>query len=145
MALRAPQYTELSMLHDAHGAPLLRQLYNPAEQLLYCQWFGNLTPETVITAARANLAVLQKLHAPLLLNDKTVATGDWTEAMPWVEFEWAPLAHEYGLRAFAYVFAPDVHNQLAALEVFTLARQQLAVRLFHNVETARAWLRQQLR
>jgi len=134
----------LGLLHDKHGAPLLRQLYYTPEQLLWVQWFGNLTPESVITGAKAVLMAQQKLRPLLLLNDKSMATGDWSDAMEWVEFEWLPLARQYDLHAFAYVFSPDMHNQLAALEFFSRVRQQLPIQLFYDIDTAHTWLREQL-
>jgi hypothetical protein len=134
----------LGLLRDEHGAPLLRQLSYAPEQLLCVQWFGNLTTESVIAGAKTVLTAQQKLRPALLLNDKSIATGDWNDAMDWVEFEWLPLAQQYGLRAFAYVFSPDVHNQLSALEFFARVRQQLPIQLFYDVDTAHAWLREQL-
>lgn len=131
---------QLGLLHDAHGAPLLRQLYFPSEQLLCGQWYGNLTSESVIAGARASLTSMRQLRPALVLNDKSIATGDWTDAMDWVEYEWLPLAQEYGLRAFAYVFSPDMHNQLAALEFFTRIRPHLAIQLFHDADAAHLWL-----
>ncbi|MBO0360185.1 hypothetical protein J0X19_19645 [Hymenobacter sp. BT186] len=134
---------DLGLLHDAHGAPLLRQLYYPHEQLLYVQWFGNLTAEGVVTGARAVLETQQKLPCLALLNDKQTSTGDWTEAMEWLEFEWMPQAHGLGLRAFAYVFAPDLNNQLASLDFVNRAKQLLSIQVFYDTETALAWLRNQ--
>ena len=139
-----PGVQVLGLLRDEHGASLLRQLYYPPEHLLWVQWFGNLTPESVIAGAKAVLTTQQKLRPLLLLNDKSVATGDWSEAMDWVEFEWLPLAQQYDLRAFAYVFSPDMNNQLAALEFLTRVRQQLPIQLFYDLDTAQSWLRAQL-
>jgi hypothetical protein len=130
----------LGLLRDEHGAPLLRQLYYSPEQLLCGQWFGNLTSESVIAGGKACLLGMQQVRPALVLNDKSVATGDWTEAMDWLEYEWLPLAQQYGMRAFAYVFSPDMHNQLAALEFFTRVRPHVAIKLFYDGDTAHAWL-----
>ncbi|AII50998.1 hypothetical protein N008_03245 [Hymenobacter sp. APR13] len=131
---------QLGFLRDEHGAPLLRQLYYAPEQLLCGQWFGNLTAESVIAGGKACLQGMQQLRPVLVLNDKSVATGDWTEAMDWLEYEWLPLAQQYGMRAFAYVFSPDMHNQLAALEFFTRIRPHVAIKLFYDADSAHAWL-----
>jgi hypothetical protein len=134
---------DLGLVYDAHGAPLLHQFYFPAEQMLYAQWFGNLTAETVVAGARAVLLTQEKLRFPLLLNDKQSSTGDWSEAMEWLEFEWLPQAHSLGLRAFAYVFAPDLNNQLASLEFVARSSQHLSIQVFYDPAIARAWLRTQ--
>lgn len=137
----APQ--DLGLLHDTHGAPLLHQLYYPHERLLYVRWFGNLTAETVVTGAQAVLETQQKLPCLMVLNDKQTSTGDWTEAMEWLEFEWLPQAYGLGLRAFAYVFAPDLHNQLSSLDFVNRTSQVLSIQVFYDTDTALNWLRAQ--
>ena len=134
---------QLGLLRDEHGAPLLRLLYYPSESMLYAQWFGNLTPESVIAGAQAALEAQQKLRPALLRNDKSAATGDWSEAMDWLEFEWLPLAIHYGMHAFAYVFAPDMINQPSALEFATRVGQHRPIQLFYDVDTASAGLLKQ--
>lgn len=134
---------ELSPVFDTHGVLLLRQVYYPKEQLLYVQWFGNLTAETVVMAAQAVLETQNKLPVTLLLNDKQASTGDWTEAMEWLEFEWLPQAHATGLRAFAYVFSPELHNHLASQDFVNRASQFLSIQVFYDNSTAYNWLRTQ--
>jgi hypothetical protein len=135
---------ELGLLRDEHGAPLLRQLYCAPEQLLCGQWFGNLTAESVIAGGKAALQCMQQWRPVLLLNDKSVATGDWLEAMDWLEYEWLPLARQFGMKAFAYVLAPDMHNQLAALEFITRIQPHVAIKLFYDANSAHQWLLKQL-
>jgi len=134
----------LGLVLDSHGAPLLHQYYFPTEQLLYVQWFGNITAESVVAGARAVLVTQERLQVPLLLNDKHRATGDWSEALEWLEFEWLPQSCRYGLRAFAYVFVPDLHNQLASVEFVSRCNPQLAIQVFYDTSVARAWLHEQL-
>ncbi|SHL47346.1 hypothetical protein [Hymenobacter psychrotolerans] len=138
-----PRAEHLGLLRDEHGAPLLRLLYYTAESLLYAQWFGNLTAESVVAGARAALVAQQQLQPALLLNDKSVATGDWTESMDWLEVEWLPLTLRHGLRAFAYVFAPDMLNQPSALDFAARVSRQLSIQLFYDLDTALTWLRRQ--
>lgn len=135
-----PDAQDLGLVLDAHGAPLLQQFYFPAEQLLYVQWFGDLTAESVVTGAQAVLLTQEQLRFPLILNNKHGSTGDWSEAMEWLEFEWLPQAYELGLRAFAYVFAPDLNNQLASLDFVARSSQLLSIRVFCDADAARAWL-----
>lgn len=135
-----PDAQELGLVLDAHGAPLLQQFYLPAEQLLYVQWFGNLTADSVVAGAQAVLATQEQLKFPLLLNNKHGSTGDWSEAMEWLEFEWLPQAYRLGLRAFAYVFAPDLNNQLASLDFVARSSQLLSIQVFYDADSARTWL-----
>lgn len=136
----SPDAEDLGLVLDAHGAPLLQQFYFPTEQLLYVQWFGNLTAESVVTGAQAVLLTQEQLRFPLLLNNKHGSTGDWSEAMEWLEFEWLPKAYTLGLRAFAYVFAPDLNNQLASLDFVARSSQLLSIQVFYDADTARTWL-----
>ncbi|GAA4017966.1 hypothetical protein GCM10022408_34560 [Hymenobacter fastidiosus] len=143
MAALSSSYTDLQSVHDAHGRLIASFRHYSDEQLLYVHWTGNLTGEEVIRVAKVAGAIQQALHCPLLLNDKTDATGDWSEALPWLEYEWLPLAIEAGLRAFAYVFSPDMRNQSISLEFAERVSQQMPIQLFYDVDTAWQWLRRQ--
>ncbi|UPL49967.1 hypothetical protein [Hymenobacter sublimis] len=133
----------LGSLPDAHGHPLVEFHHSPTHQLLYVQWFGNLTGREIIRVARDGLGLHARLRYPLLLNDKSQATGDWSEAMDWLEYEWLPQAMDTGLRAIAYVFSPEVHNQLVSVDFFERVRQQLPIQLFHKLPAAWEWLAQE--
>lgn len=135
----------LDSLLDENGKPLVDVRHAPKQGLLHVQWYGNLTGREVIHVARHNLKLQATLHHPLLLNDKSHATGDWSEAMEWLEYEWLPQAMLDGLRAVAYVFSPDMHNQLASFEFFERVRQYLSIQMFYDVPTALKWLQSQPR
>ncbi|WP_084539093.1 hypothetical protein [Hymenobacter daecheongensis] len=130
-------------LHDEYGLPLLRYTYYPAEQLLHTQWYGNLTADSVIFGAQTTLVLAQQLGYAYLLNDTSQTTGDWSEAMAWLEYEWLPQAQEYGLRACAYVYTQNMDNQLMALDFLTHLEAYLPIKPFPDLEAARAWLLQQ--
>ncbi|SHJ04850.1 hypothetical protein SAMN02745146_2113 [Hymenobacter daecheongensis DSM 21074] len=143
MAALSTSYTDLQTVLDEHGRLIASFRHYPNEQLLYIRWSGNLTGKEVIRVAMAGGAIQQELHCPLLLNDKTDATGDWSEALPWLEYEWLPQALAEGLRAFAYVFSPDMQNQIISLEFAERVSKQLPIQLFYDVSTAWEWLRRQ--
>lgn len=138
-----PGAHNLGVLRDAHGAQILQQYYYLPDQTIYAQWFGNLTADAAIAGAKAMLPPMQKLHLPLVLCDKSMSTGDWTDALPWLEYEWLPLVHQYGVRAFAYVFSPDMHNQLSALAFCARTNMHLPVQMFYDADLAREWLMEQ--
>lgn len=133
----------LSTIPDAYGKLLIEYWHYEAEQVLYTRWHGNLTAEEVIKGAEHAATLLSTLHCPLLLNDKHHSSGDWSEAMTWLEYEWLPRALKEGLKAIAYVFAPDVSNQIVSVEFAKRAEQHLAIRLFYSVPAAWGWLRRQ--
>ena len=135
----------LGTVADANGKPLVDFLHSPTQKVLCARWYGNLTGREVTRVAQEYLRAQTTLHCPLLLNDKSQATGDWSEAMDWLEYEWLPQAMEGGLHAIAYVFSPDMHNQLASLAFFERVRKHLPIQLFYDVPAAWQWLRTQLR
>lgn len=138
-----PPLIHLDSLTDSNGKPLADFKHSPELGLLYVQWFGNLTGPDVIKGARHHLDIQATLHYPLLLNDKCLATGDWSEAMEWLEYEWVPESIRMGLRTMAYVFSPDMHNQLASFDFFERMQQHLHIQLFYNTPAALLWLRKQ--
>ena len=137
------QLHPLGTLPDANGSPLVELHYRAAQKVLYVRWFGNLTGREVIYVAREALKLQNTLAITLLLNDKTSATGDWSDAMDWLEYEWLPQATEKDLRAIAYIFSPDMHNQLASVEFFERVRQYIPIQMFHDLPAAWQWLRRQ--
>ncbi|OWP63237.1 hypothetical protein CDA63_10305 [Hymenobacter amundsenii] len=132
----------LGSLTDTNGKPLVDIQHSPERGLVYVQWFGNLTSREVVQVARSYLDIQTKLHNPLLLNDKRLATGDWSEAMEWLEYEWLPACIHAGLRTIAYVFSPDMHNQLASLDFYERVQQHLHLKLFYDMPAALQWLQQ---
>ena len=128
---------------DTHGQLLIEFWHYEAEQVLYARWYGNLTATEVIQGAQQATALQSWLHCPLLLNDKHHSTGDWSEAMTWLEYEWLPQAVKDGLRAVAYVFATDVSNQIVSLEFAKRVQPHLAIKLFYSLSEAWGWLRHQ--
>jgi hypothetical protein len=136
-------YLDLGPALDEYQRPIAFFRVYPDQQLLYVRWTGNITGPEVIRVATAAGPIQQKYHCPLLLNDKTDATGDWSDALPWLEYDWLPAAIEAGLRAFAYVFSPDMQNQIISIEFAEHVGRYLPIQLFYDVNSALEWLRRQ--
>ncbi|WP_303310723.1 hypothetical protein [Hymenobacter sp. BT730] len=136
-------YADLGTVSDKHGVAIATFRHYPSEQLLYIIWNGNLTGKEVIQVAKEGLKILEEFHIPLVLNDKTKATGDWSEALPWLEYEWLPDAMQEGLRAFAYIFSPDVQSHIVSAEFVEKIGKYLPIQLFYDMPSAMQWLQQQ--
>ena len=134
-------YTQLPDIHDARGLLIATCHYYPDAQLLHLEWNGNLTSSEVIAVAKSFLALQPLLPVPRLLNDKTNSTGDWSEAMSWLEYEWLPQATKGGLQAVAYVFSPELDNQYVSFQFIEKVRQHIPIEHFYKKEEAFAWLR----
>lgn len=136
-------YTDLGTVTDAHGQPIASFRVYPEQQMLYIRWTGNITGPEVIRVATAAGPIQAQYRCPLLLNDKTDSTGEWSEALAWLEYEWLPAALQGGMRAFAYVFSPDMQNQIISIEFAERVGKQLPIQLFYDLDTALEWLRRQ--
>lgn len=132
--------TQLLSLLDEHGASLAEYLYYPADELLVVRWHGQLTGDAIVRGVEHGAAWRDQLHYSLILNDKSDTGGDWSDALPWLQYEWLPVALEAGVRAMAYVFSPDTENRFASQDFVTALRPHMAIELFEDLNTALAWL-----
>lgn len=132
--------THLLTLDDAHGAALAEYFFYPDDALLYVRWHGHLTGPEVIRGAQQGVRWRGQLRYTRILSDTRDASGDWSDALPWLQYEWLPLALEGGVRAVAYVFAPSCDNLFASRQFVAALRPHLAIRLFDDLAAGAAWL-----
>lgn len=131
---------QILSLTDSHGAPLADYLFYPDQELMYVRWHGHLTGAEVIRGVQQGTHWREQLHYSLVLNDKSDTSGDWRDALPWLQYEWLPRALKLGLRAVAYVFSPDRENQFASREFVEALRPRLSIEVFEDPDAALAWL-----
>ena len=62
-----------------------------------------------------------------ILNDKRDTGGDWSEALPWLQYEWLPQAVASGVRAMAYLFSPDLEAQLVSHEFVAAVQEHIQI------------------
>ena len=134
---------QLSTIVDSYGAPLAEYYFFPDHSLLYISWHGQLTAAEVIRGVLEGTRLLEKYALRGVLNDKRDTGGDWSEALPWLEYEWMPKAIAAGLRAIAYILSPNLDAQIVSQEFVTTIRSHIQVSLFTNEEDARQWLQAQ--
>lgn len=130
-------------LNDRYGAQLAEFYYLPQGQVLYIQWHGNLTANEVIRAVSEGSKLMADYPFAQVLNDKRATSGDWSEALPWLEYEWLPLAVAGGIRSIAYLLSPDLESQIVSQEFVDSIGRQLHTALFLHEEPAQRWLMQQ--
>ena len=130
-------------LNDRFGAPLAEFYYLPLGRVLYVHWHGNLTAEAVIRAVTEGSKLMATHPFTRILNDKRETSGDWREALPWLEYEWLPLAVAGGIRAVAYLLSPDLESQIVSQEFMDDIGRQVHTALFLHEEPARRWLVEQ--
>ena len=130
-------------LNDRYGAPLAEFYYLAQGHVLYVHWHGNLTADEVIRAVTKASTLTAQYPFTRVLNDKRETSGDWSEALPWLEYEWLPQAVAAGIRAVAYLLSPDLESQIVSQEFVESIGHQLHTALFLHEEPARLWLNQQ--
>lgn len=140
--------TRLRSLHDQHGAPLVDFDWYPTLDLLYVYWHGHLTAASVVQGVQSALELPQFATRPLprrALTNHQQVSGTWTEALPWLQYDWLPQAHARGLRLLAHVASQDPACRLSLqheLPEFNDALRQLlsGVRSFRHEPPAWYWL-----
>jgi len=139
----APDATHLTTLSDSYGAPLAEYFFTASNRLLYIRWHGHLTGPAVIRGVAAAMQLLEAHPFNLVLNDKRDTGGDWSEALPWLQYEWQPEAVAAGIRAIAYLLSPDFNAQLVSHEFVGAMQGRIRVALFTSEIRARRWLQAQ--
>ncbi|WP_226163449.1 hypothetical protein [Hymenobacter terricola] len=130
-------------MSDSYGAPLADYYFLPDEDLLYIRWHGHLTGAAVIQGAQKAGQLREQYPYSKVLNDKRDTAGDWSDALPWLQYEWLPAAVAAGLRAMAYILSPDLHAQVVSHEFVEAVGHHLNVELFTAEAEAQRWLQTQ--
>ena len=128
--------------HD--GALLGFITIEESSELLVGRWLGHCTPETVVTGMSLALRLLSHYPCRAVLSDGSGATGDWSDLVPWMQYDMLPRLVEAGVQFIANVRSPDPAGRLAHQEYARHAAQHLTIRLFDEPQSAREWLRQEL-
>jgi hypothetical protein len=126
-------------LSHADGEIFLTLRLHPA--YIEAKWFGHITAGDVVTASKVYLALLQTYPCPdRMLNDKSMATGDWCEANDWIEYEWLPQALRAGLRYLAHVYSNNMFSRLSARDLYFRVTPRLQMQNFNNRREGLRWL-----
>jgi hypothetical protein len=133
-------HRRLLTLDDDYGAPLAEFTHYPSADVLHVRWLGHMTAAEVVRGVKHGGQWRNELHYSRVLNDKSEAGGDWSEALPWLQYEWLPLAVAAGIKAMAYVFSPDRENRMVSREFVEAVRPYMAIKVFDNTDQAWAWL-----
>jgi hypothetical protein len=134
----------LLTLPDAHGALLAEFDFFPEHEILWVHWHGHLTPAAVVAATEAAIELRPNGTAPRrLLSDESQASGDWSEAMPWMQYEWLPNAARQGLKAMAFVMSPDPASTSGDSGFIADGQRLMAIGVFRNTLSAWQWLLRQ--
>lgn len=115
--------------------------YDILDDVLYVNWTGNQTKETVMDGCERILDYLKQYHCKKVLNDNTDVTSIWDDASEWVAVNWFPLMYEAGCKLFAWVYSPNVYSKLSAYKTLTYGIKGIIVTAFQSRENAAGWLK----
>lgn len=138
--------TRLLSLRDTHGAPLVDYDWYPPLDLLHAYWHGHLTAASLVQGVQGGLQLAlfqgQNLPRRVLTNHQQVS-GNWEEALPWLQYDWLPQVQARGLGQLAHVASTDPASRLPEADRHEFAealRQALRVRSFRHYPLAWHWL-----
>ena len=128
-------------LINAFGRVFLTVQVDATNKWVYANWMGYLTSDNVRTGAMAYTTAVANAGYSRVLNDTRLIIGSWDHSLEWVLKEWAPQAAKAGVKQLAMVVAPETLSESTASE-FYHSIKEFEVRMFSNMEDAKAWLRQ---
>ena len=97
-----------------------------------------LPTEKVIQGCQATIDYLRENRCSNMLNDNRKVVGSWSAANEWIANNWVPQVLRLGLKKFAHIVSPGIFGQASAAEMVTRVGTQLEMRLFQDIELARA-------
>ena len=131
----------LTTLADKFGEPLVDLYFVEADALLFLHWHGHVTADEIVRAATTGSQWRAQYSYQRILNDKRAASGEWSEALPWMLFEWTPRAVAFGIRAMADIVARPFGYQPVNEAFAEAVRDQLPVAVFTDEAEALRWIR----
>ncbi|MBT2557624.1 STAS/SEC14 domain-containing protein [Hymenobacter sp. ISL-91] len=129
-------------LTNGFGKVYLTIAYEPANEWVYNNWVGYQTYAGIVAGANACLAPLLAHACPYLLNDNREVIGPWDHAVEWIVTDWAPRALAQGLTHFAHVVSPEALAAISAEAMHIGFGGRLEMKMFGDIDEAKAWLRQ---
>ncbi|WP_207433844.1 hypothetical protein [Sabulibacter ruber] len=115
--------------------------YDVVNDLIYADWSGEQTKESVIDGCEEILRCLTLYNCHKVLNDNTHVKGMWSDAAEWVALDWIPRLGKAGCRFLAHVYSPDVYAKLSADKAVEFGLKDVMVTTFQGKVTAEAWLK----
>lgn len=108
--------------------------------ILYAQWFGVQSEETVKEGGYKLLAMIKEQPYSKLLNCNKNVVGSWDTALDWVETTWTPQMKAAGMRYLAQVIPNSIYLTLTIESLIQRIDKDFEIRVFNNYEDAEAWL-----
>lgn len=125
------------------GSPYLFIERDDQEEWYRLRWVGELTLGTVMEGGIALIKLMEQQPYPRLLNDHRELWGSFDDANQWILEVCVPMLVTRGLRCIGQILSPDIFALLEMESLTPRLGAQVAIRLFGDEESAKAWLRMQ--
>ncbi len=125
---------------NAFGKVVLTVEYNAAQRLVYNNWQGYQTMDSIVKGANACLEVIAQHRCARLLNDNRLVVGPWNHATDWIAQDWTPRAVALGLTHFAHVVSEESFAAMSAEMMYEKISGSFRMRIFGDFEEAKKWL-----
>lgn len=129
----------------AHGLPVLRYELENGGSVLHVEWQAGPPLEDVKLGFQALIELLRVHRCPIILSDSNGGSGDWSDLIPWVRYEFLPPAIACGVRCLADVLPLDPANSFSVYQWREQTKGLLIHGVFNNLKTAREWIVNELR
>ena len=128
-----------------NGAPILRYEIESPGPVLHVEWQHGPPLDDVKHGFQALVPLLREHHCAAIVSDSNGGSGDWSDLIPWVRYEFLPPAIATGLRYLADVLPVDAANSFSVYRWREQTRGLLPHGVFNTLGAARAWVQGQLR
>ena len=115
--------------------------YNAIDDILFADWTGEQTRETIMDGCEKMLLYLKQFRCQKILNDNTNVTSIWSHAAEWVETDWFPRLSAAGCAFLAWIYSPNIYSKLSADEALRFGTGSIITITFHDKSTAESWLK----
>ncbi|WP_210516642.1 hypothetical protein [Hymenobacter terricola] len=133
--------------HDSFGAVVADYTFFPGTEVLYVRWHGHMTSDELVRAAYVGLQLNQQWQPQGLMQDLRGSSGEWGEALSWLEYEWIPgiKANCPNLRGIAGLLDAEASLPYTNTQVIAQLDQHFEFCLFYSPAPAWQWLDQRIK
>ena len=127
-------------IYAANGAPILRYELELQGRALHVEWQSGSPLDDVKLGFMEVVRLLRETGCPVLLSDSDYFVGDWSDLIPWVRYEFLPLALASGLRYLVDVLPIDPASSFSVYSWREQTHGLLHHEVFNTLGAARQWI-----
>ncbi len=131
---------ESGWVYAHNGTAILHYEVEIPHKVLHVEWQAGAPLEDVKWGFLELARLLQETRCFVLISDSNHYIGCWQELIPWVRYEFLPLALSHGLRYLADVLPLDPANSFSIYSWREETRGIVHHEVFSTLSLARQWV-----